>query len=66
MAKIVDTLQMIMDMDIANDESFYVCIRLCDPTCARSGYTTGIDVFDKPAVIGTQGKTTFYNCPKEQ
>jgi hypothetical protein len=40
-----------------------VCIRVCEPICARSDYTIGITVFDRPvASITVSGTTRIENC----
>jgi hypothetical protein len=40
-----------------------VCIRVCEPICARSDYSIGITVFDRPvATINVSGTTRIENC----
>jgi hypothetical protein len=40
-----------------------VCIRVCEPICARSDYTIGITIFDRPvASITVSGETRLFNC----
>jgi hypothetical protein len=40
-----------------------VCIRVCEPICARSDYTIGITLFDRPvATINVSGTTRIENC----
>lgn len=40
-----------------------VCIRLCEPICARSEYSIDITVFDRPvASITVAGQTRLFNC----
>jgi len=40
-----------------------VCIRVCEPICARSDYSIGITVFDRPvATINVSGTTRIDNC----
>jgi hypothetical protein len=40
-----------------------VCIRVCEPICARSEYVIGITIFDRPvATITVGGETRFFNC----
>jgi hypothetical protein len=40
-----------------------VCIRVCEPICARSDYSIGITVFDRPvATITVSGQTRIQNC----
>ncbi len=44
-----------------------VCIKLCEPVCADSNYTVGIEIFDRPvAKITIGGLTRFYNCREKQ
>jgi hypothetical protein len=40
-----------------------VCIRICEPICARSDYAVGITLFDRPvASIAVRGETRLFNC----
>jgi hypothetical protein len=40
-----------------------VCIRLCEPICARSEYSIDITIFDRPvASIAVAGQTRLFNC----
>ena len=40
-----------------------VCIRVCEPICARSDYSIGITVFDRPvATINVSGTTRMESC----
>jgi hypothetical protein len=40
-----------------------VCIRVCEPICARSEYTIGITLFDRPvAAITVTGETRLFSC----
>jgi hypothetical protein len=40
-----------------------VCIRVCEPICARSDYSIGITLFDRPvATITVSGATRIENC----
>ena len=44
-----------------------VCIKLCEPICAESNYSIGIEIFDRPvAKITIGGMTRFYNCREKQ
>ena len=46
-------------------ETVPVCIKLCEPICARSEYEIGVTVFDRPvATIKVAGLTRFFNCEK--
>jgi hypothetical protein len=61
-----EPLNVNMDMNVIVKEVFPVCIKLCEPICARSEYTIGIDIFDKPfAGITIRGQTTLFNCQDE-
>ena len=43
-----------------------VCIKLCEPICARSEYTIGITIFDRPvASITIRGMTRLFNSGEE-
>jgi hypothetical protein len=40
-----------------------VCIRICEPICARSDYTIGLTLFDRPvATVTVSGITRLFNC----
>jgi hypothetical protein len=40
-----------------------VCIRVCEPICARSDYTIAVTLFDRPvASITVSGTTRIENC----
>jgi hypothetical protein len=55
--------QVDMDMNLSARETIPVCIKVCEPICAESSYTIGIDVFDRPvAVITIKGLTRLFNC----
>src|SRR5712691_10245309 len=52
-----------MNMHIMAREVIPLCIKVCEPICARSEYTIGIDIFDRPvAAITVRGQTRFFNC----
>jgi hypothetical protein len=56
-----------MDMSVAMREPVSVCVRVCEPICARSDYTVGISVFDHPVVsIAVKGLTRIFNCREEK
>ena len=43
-----------------------LCVSVCEPICAQSEYTIGIDIFDRPvASITVLGTTKLYNCPEK-
>lgn len=50
-------------ISVAVREPIPVCIKLCEPICARSEYTIGIDIFDRPvAAITVKGLTKLFGC----
>lgn len=56
-------LQIDMGMRLSAEKPVPVCITICEPICARSRYTIGITIFDRPvADITIQGETRFFNC----
>jgi len=56
-------LKVDMGMAVSASEPIPVCIKVCEPICARSSYRIGITVFDQPvAQIGIQGETRLFNC----
>jgi len=55
-----------MNMNISAREAIPLCIKVCEPICAQSDYTIGIDIFDRPvASIRVKGQTRFFNCREE-
>jgi hypothetical protein len=55
-----------MDMKVTAREPIPICVKLCEPICARSDYTIGISVFDNPvASISIRGMTRIDNCREE-
>ena len=55
-----------MDMKVTAREPIPICVKLCEPICARSDYTIGINVFDNPvASISIRGMTRIDNCGEE-
>jgi hypothetical protein len=55
-----------MDMKVTAREPIPICIKLCEPICARSDYTIGINIFDNPfASINIRGMTKIHNCQDE-
>lgn len=57
------TLAVDMGMAVSAKEPIPVCIKVCEPICARSSYRIGITVFDQPvAQIAVQGETRLFNC----
>jgi hypothetical protein len=44
-----------------------VCLRVCEPICARSDYQIGITIFDRPvATISVSGETRIFNCDEKR
>jgi hypothetical protein len=59
-------VNMNMQMNVVAREIIPVCIKLCEPICARSDYTIGINIFDRPvAAITIKGVTRLFNCKEE-
>lgn len=55
-----------MNMNVTVKEPIPVCIKLCEPICARSDYTIGINIFDNPfASITVRGLTKIGPCGEE-
>lgn len=55
-----------MTMNVVAKEAIAICHRLCEPICAKSEYTIGIEIFDRPvAAITIRGLTRFFNCREE-
>lgn len=61
-----EPVQVNMNMNMLAREPIPLCIKVCEPICARSDYTVGIDIFDRPvASITVRGQTKFFNCTEE-
>ena len=55
-----------MNMNVVAKEAIPVCIKLCEPICARSDYTIGLNIFDNPfASITVRGITQIAACGEE-
>lgn len=55
-----------MNMRLSVRETLPLCIKLCEPLCARSDYTIGITLFDRPIVsITIRGVTRLFSCNEE-
>jgi hypothetical protein len=55
-----------MAMDLSARAPLPICIKVCEPICARSEYVIKIEIFDRPvATISVTGKTTIFNCNEE-
>jgi hypothetical protein len=55
-----------MNMHLSAREPVPICIKLCEPICARSDYTIGITLFDRPIIsITIKGTTKVFNCNEE-
>jgi hypothetical protein len=58
-----DPIGVDMRMALTARDDVPLCIKICEPICARSEYTIAIDVFDRPvALVTIRGKTTLYAC----
>lgn len=56
-----------LDATVSVRNQIPVCIRLCEPICARSEYTIGITIFDRPvATISVGGETRLFNCDEKR
>ena len=52
-----------MNMNVAVKDTVPVCIKLCDPICAKSDYTISVNIFDRPVgSISIKGITKLFNC----
>lgn len=62
-----EPLHVDMKMRVSAEDTFPVCISLCEPICADSSYTVGVEIFDRPVgVIRFQGRTKVFNCREEE
>lgn len=56
-----------MGMRLMADKPVPVCIKVCEPICAESEYTIGIQIFDRPvATITLRGKTRIAQCDDKE
>lgn len=56
-----------MNMKVTAKDTIPVCVKLCEPICAKSDYTIGIDIFDRPVgTITLKGMTRLFNCREQQ
>lgn len=56
-----------MNMNVIAKETIPVCVKLCEPICAKSDYTIGIQIFDRPVgAITIRGLTRLFNCREEE
>jgi hypothetical protein len=52
-----------MDMKLSVKDTVPVCVRLCEPVCAKSDYTISVNIFDRPVgSISIKGLTKLFNC----
>jgi hypothetical protein len=59
-------VNMSMDSAVTVRSEVPLCIRLCEPICARSEYNIGITIFDRPvATISISGMTRLFNCDEK-
>jgi hypothetical protein len=55
-----------MAMDVSAERPLPICISVCEPICAESNYTVGIEIFDRPVMtITVRGITRLFNCRDE-
>jgi len=60
-------VNMSMDSTLALKSEVPLCIRLCEPICAKSDYSIGITIFDRPvATIAISGVTRLFNCEEKR
>lgn len=59
-------LQVEMAMLMSSRDPMKLCLSICEPICAQSEYTIGIDIFDRPvAAITVRGTTKLFNCSEK-
>jgi hypothetical protein len=52
-----------MNMNLATKQDIPLCLKICEPICARSTYAITLDIFDRPvALIKIQGETRLAAC----
>ena len=62
-----EPLQVQQLSEIAVKGQVPICIRVCEPICARSDYEVGITIFDRPvATISVRGETRIFNCDEKR
>ena len=62
-----EPLHVDMKMRVSTEDTFPVCVKLCEPVCADSSYTVGLEVFDRPvAVIRLRGGTKIFSVGEEE
>ncbi len=62
-----ERLDVMMDMNLSARDLIPVCLKLCEPVCAKSVYNIGITIFDRPvATISIRGLTRLFNCREEE
>ena len=56
-----------MDMELKADDVIPVCMKLCEPICAKSEYRLDIDIGGTPfAGVTLRGKTMIFGCDEER
>lgn len=61
------SVNMSMDSALTLRSEVPLCIRLCEPICAKSDYSIGITIFDRPvATISISGITRLFNCDSDR
>ncbi len=62
-----EPLNVNMNMHVSARDPIPVCIKICEPICATSNYSIGINLFGQPlAEIGVRGVTRLAPCADEQ
>lgn len=52
-----------MDMKVSVKDTIPVCLKLCEPVCAKSDYTISVNIFDRPVgSVSIKGLTKLFNC----
>ena len=55
-----------MNMKVVAEDTIPVCIKLCEPICADSDYSIGLEIFDRPVgAVTVKGRTKLFNCNDE-
>jgi hypothetical protein len=61
------TMNASMDSTVSVRGQIPICIRVCEPICAKSDYQIGITIFDRPvATISVSGVTRLFNCEENR
>lgn len=61
------SVNMSMDSALTLKSDVPLCIKMCEPICAKSEYHIGITIFDRPvATITIAGTTRLANCDEKR